>query len=112
MCTGGTPAFPYLAKWSCTVAAAPPPDVPVARTAAWAKTTMGNWGLNGLASDAGPIVAQFSSNFWTHRSLPVVVTLPVQESVLTTEISDAGAGLAVFAGPARQARADIAPRRR
>ena len=99
MCTDGTPASPYLAKWSCTVQAAPPPDVPVARTAAWATATMDNGGLGDLAGDAGPIVAQFSSNAWTHGSPPVVVTLLLQESVLTIEVSDAGAGLAVFAGP-------------
>lgn len=101
MCTGGTPASLYCAKWSCTVAAAPPPDVPVAQTAAWAKATMGNWGIGGLAGDGGAIVAQFSSNAMTHRSPTVVVTPPLQESVPTIEVSDAGAGLAVFAGPAR-----------
>jgi hypothetical protein len=34
MCTDGAPGSPYLAKWSCTVEAAPAPDVTVARTAA------------------------------------------------------------------------------
>src|SRR5271165_635139 len=99
MCTDGTPASPYLAKWSCTVQAAPPPDVAVARTAAWAKATMDTWGLGGLADDVGLIVAEFSSNAWTHGSPPVVVTLLLQESDLTIEVSDGGAGLAVFAGP-------------
>ena len=101
MCTDDTPASPYLAKWSCTVQAAPPPDVAVAvaRTAAWAKATMDTWGLGGLANDVGLIVAEFSSNAWTHGSPPVVVTLLLQESVLTIEVRDAGAGLTVFAGP-------------
>ena len=85
MCTNGTPVPPYLAKWSCTVQAAPAPDVAVAHTAAWARATMDNWGLGGLA--------------WTHGSPPVEVTLLLQDSVLTVEVSDAGAGLAVFAGP-------------
>ena len=34
MCTDGTPTSSYLAKSSCTVEAAPAPDVAVARTAA------------------------------------------------------------------------------
>ena len=99
MCTDGTPASPYLAKWSCTVEAAPPTDVAVARTAAWATATMDTWGLGGLADDVGLIVAELTSNAWTHGSPPAVVTLLLQESVLTIEVSDAGAGLAVFAGP-------------
>jgi hypothetical protein len=99
MYTDGTPASPYLAKWSCTIQAAPPPETAVARTAAWAKATMRHWGLGGLADDAGLIVAEFSSNAWTHGSPPVEVTLLLQEGVLTIEVSDAGAGLAVFAGP-------------
>ncbi len=99
MCTDGTPGSPYLAKWSCTIEAAPAPDVAVARAAAWAKATMDNWGLGGLADDVGLIVAEFSSNAWTHGSPPVEVTLLLQDSVLTVEVSDAGAGLAVFAGP-------------
>jgi hypothetical protein len=99
MCTDGTPASPYLAKWSCTVQAAPPAETAVARTAAWAKATMDHWGLGGLAGDVGLIVAEFSSNAWTHGSPPVEVTLLLQQSVLTIEVTDAGAGLAVFAGP-------------
>jgi anti-sigma regulatory factor (Ser/Thr protein kinase) len=99
MCTDGTPEAPYLAKWSCTVQAAPAPDAAVARTAAWARATMDNWGLGGLADDVSLIVAEFSSNAWTHGSPPVMVTLLLQDSVLTVEVSDAGAGLAVFAGP-------------
>jgi anti-sigma regulatory factor (Ser/Thr protein kinase) len=99
MCTDSTPVLPYLARWSCTVQAAPAPDVAVARTAAWARATMDNWGLGGLAGDVGLIVAEFSSNAWTHGSPPVEVTLLLQDSVLTVEVSDAGAGLAVFAGP-------------
>ena len=99
MCIDGTPASPYLAKWSCTVQAVPPPETAVARTAAWAKATMHHWGLGGLAGDVALIVAEFSSNAWTHGSPPVEVTLLLQESVLTIEVSDAGAGLAVFAGP-------------
>ena len=38
------------------------------------------------------------SSAWTHGSPPVEVTLLLQDSVLTIEVSDAGAGLAVFAG--------------
>ena len=52
MCTDSAPESPYLAKWSCTVQATPAPDVAIARTAAWAKTTMDNWGLGGLAASA------------------------------------------------------------
>ena len=98
MCIDGTPASPYLAKWSCTVQAVPPPETAVARTAAWAKATMHHWGLGGLADDVALIVAEFSSNAWTHGSPPVEVTLLLQESVLTIEVTDAGAGLAMFAG--------------
>ena len=61
---------------------------------------MDNWGLGDLADDVGLIVAEFSSNAWTHGSPPVEVTLLLQDSVLTVEVSDAGAGLAVFAWPA------------
>jgi anti-sigma regulatory factor (Ser/Thr protein kinase) len=99
MCTNGTPASSYLAKWSCAVEADPAPDGAVARTAAWARATMDNWGLGSLADDVGLIVAEFSSNAWTHGSPPVEVTLLLQDGVLTVEVSDAGAGLAVFAGP-------------
>jgi hypothetical protein len=99
MCTDGMPAFLYLAKWSCAVEAASPPDFAVARTAAWAKATMDNWALGSLADDVGLIVAEFSSNAWTHGSPPVVVTLLLPEGVPPSEVSDAGAGLAVFAGP-------------
>ena len=98
MCTDGTPASPYLAKWNCTVQAVPPSETAVARTAAWAKATMHHWGLGSLADDVALIVAEFSSSAWTHGSPPVEVTLLLQESVLTIEVSDAGAGLAVFAG--------------
>ena len=72
MCTDSTLGSPYLAKWSCTVQAAPAPDVAVARTAAWARATMGNWGLGSLAGDVGLIVAELSSNAWTHGSPPVM----------------------------------------
>jgi hypothetical protein len=99
MYTDGTPGSPYLAKWSCTVQAAPAPDAAVARTAAWASATMDHWGLGGLAGDVGLIVAELSSNAWTHGSPPVMVTLLLQDSALTVEVSDAGAGLAMFAGP-------------
>jgi len=99
MCTDGTPGSPYLAKWSCTIEATSAPDVAIARTAAWARTTMDHWGLGGLAGDAGLIVAEFSSNAWTHGSPPVEVTLLLHDSALTVEVSDTGAGLAVFAGP-------------
>jgi hypothetical protein len=74
-------------------------DVAVARTTAWARATMDHWGLGGLASDVALIVAEFSCNAWMHGSPPVTVTLLLQDSVLTVEVSDAGAGLAVFAGP-------------
>ena len=60
---------------------------------------MDHWGLGGLADDVGLVVAEFSSNAWTHGSPPVRVTLLLQDGVLTVEVSDAGAGLAVFAGP-------------
>jgi len=99
MCTDGTPASPYLATWSCTIRAATPPDIAVMRTAAWAKATMHHWGLGGLADDASLIVAELSSNAWTHGSPPVDVTILLQESDLIIEVRDAGAGLAVFAGP-------------
>ena len=99
MCTDRTPGSPYLAKWSCTVQTAPAPDAAVARTAAWARATMDHWGLGVLAGDVGLIVAEFSSNAWTHGSPPVEVTLLLQDSVLTVEVSDTGAGLALFAGP-------------
>jgi hypothetical protein len=36
---------------------------------------MDTWGLGGLAGDVGLIVAEFSSNAWTHGSPPVEVTL-------------------------------------
>ncbi len=68
MYTDGTPASPYLAKWSCTVQAAPPPDVAVVRTTAWARATMDNCGLGGLAEDVGLIVAEFSPDAWMHGS--------------------------------------------
>ena len=99
MSSDDIPATPYLAKWSCAVEAVPRLDFAVTRTAAWAKATMDNWALGGLADDVGLIVAEFSSNAWTHGSPPVVVTLLLQEDILTIEVSDAGAGLAVFAGP-------------
>jgi anti-sigma regulatory factor (Ser/Thr protein kinase) len=99
MRTDGIQGSSYLAKWSCTVEAAPATDVAVAHTAAWARVTMDHWGLGGLADDVGLIVAEFSSNAWTHGSPPVMVTLLLQDNVLTVEVSDAGAGLAVFAGP-------------
>jgi hypothetical protein len=99
MYTDGTPASPCVAKWSCTVETAPAPDAAVARTAAWARATMDNWGLGGLADDVALIVAEFSANAWRNGSPPVTVTLLLQDSVLTVEVTDAGAGLAVFAGP-------------
>ena len=88
--------------------------VAVAHTAAWARATMDNWGLGGLAGNVSLIVAEFSSNAWTHGNPPVEVTLLLQDSVLTVEVSDAGAGLAVFAGPRPLARRGRprSPRRR
>lgn len=99
MCTDGTPTSPCLERWSYAIEAPLRPDVAVAYTVAWAKATMDSCGLGGLADDVGLIVAEFSSNAWTHGSPPVVVTLLLQENILTIEVSDAGAGLAVFAGP-------------
>ncbi len=101
MCTDGTPGSPYRAKWSCTVQAAPAPDVTVTRTAAWARATMDHWGLGGLAGDVGLIVAEFSSNAWTHGSPPVTVTLLLQDSALTIEVSDTGPAWRCSPGPAR-----------
>ena len=98
MCIDGTPASPYLAKWSCTVQAPSPPQTAIARTAAWATATMHHWGLGNLADDVSLIVAEFTSSAWTHGSPPVEVTLLLQDSVLTIEVSDTGAGLAVFTG--------------
>ena len=105
MCTDGTPASPYLAKWNCTVQAVPPSETAVARTAAWAKATMHHWGLGSLADDVGLIVAEFSSSAWTHGSPPVEVTLLLQESVLTIEVSDAGPAWRCSPGPAPSVRA-------
>ena len=99
MSTNDTPATPYLAKWSCAIRGGASLDYAVTRTATWAKATMDNWALGGLADDVGLIAAEFSSNAWTHGSPPVMVTLLLHGSVLTIEVSDAGAGLAVFAGP-------------
>lgn len=96
MCTNGAPASTYLAQWNW-VADGGPPDVAVVRNAAWA--TAQNWGLGALADDVALIVAEFSSNAWTHGSPPIAVTLRLQESVLTIEVSDAGPGLALFTGP-------------
>ena len=58
-----------------------------------------NCGLDGLANVVGHIVAEMCASAWTHGSPPVVVALLLQESILTIEVSDAGAGLAGFAGP-------------
>ena len=98
MCIDGTSASPYLAKWSCTVQAVPP-----AGTRRRAHRSLGEGddaplGPRWPRRRGGLIVAEFSSNAWTHGSLPVEVTLLLQEGVLTIEVSDAGAGLAVFAG--------------
>jgi anti-sigma regulatory factor (Ser/Thr protein kinase) len=65
--------------------------------AAWG--TADNWGLGALADDVALIVAEFSSNAWTHGSPPIVATLWLHESVLIIEVSDAGPGLALFTGP-------------
>ena len=96
MCADGIPASPYLAQWSWVVDGGPP-DVAVVRNAARAAAQ--NWGLGVLADDVALIVAEFSSNAWTHGSLPIAVTLRLQEGVLTIEVSDAGPGLALFTGP-------------
>jgi anti-sigma regulatory factor (Ser/Thr protein kinase) len=96
MCIDGPPAYPYLAQWRWVIEGGPP-DVAVVRNAAWA--TANNWGLGALADDVALIVAEFSSNAWTHGSPPIVVTLRLQENVLIIEVSDAGPGLALFTGP-------------
>ena len=96
MCTNGTPVSTYLAQWRWVVEGGPP-DVAVVRNAAWA--TADNWGLGALADDIALIVAEFSSNAWTHGSPPIVVTLQLQESVLIIEVRDGGPGLALFTGP-------------
>jgi anti-sigma regulatory factor (Ser/Thr protein kinase) len=96
MCADGTPASPYLAQWSWVIDGGPP-DVAVVRDAAQA--TARNWGLGVLAADVALIVAEFSSNAWTHGSLPITVTLRLRDDVLTIEVSDAGPGLALFTGP-------------
>jgi anti-sigma regulatory factor (Ser/Thr protein kinase) len=95
MCANA-PASPYLAQWSWTVDGGPP-DVAAVRDAA--RGTARNWGLGALADDVALIVAEFSSNAWTHGDLPIAVTLRLQEDVLTIEVSDTGSGLAVFTGP-------------
>jgi anti-sigma regulatory factor (Ser/Thr protein kinase) len=96
MCADSTPASPYLAQWSWVINGGPP-DVAVVRDAA--QSTAHNWGLGVLAADVALIVAEFSSNAWTHGSLPITVTLRLQDGVLTIEVSDAGPGLALFTGP-------------
>jgi anti-sigma regulatory factor (Ser/Thr protein kinase) len=96
MCVNGTAVSPCLAQWSWVIDGGPP-DVAVVRAAAQA--TAHNWGLGVLAADVGLIVAEFSSNAWTHGSLPITVSLRLQERVLTIEVSDAGSGLALFTGP-------------
>lgn len=96
MCADGPPASLYLAQWSWVINGGPP-DVAVVRDAAQA--TVHNWGLGVLAADVALIVAEFSSNAWTHGSLPITVTLRLQDGVLTIEVSDAGSGLALFTGP-------------
>ena len=80
MCTDSTRGSPrpYLAKWSCTLEATPAPYVAVARTAAWGRgATMGNWGLGSPARDVGLIVAELSSNAWTHGSPPAWPGTPI-----------------------------------
>ena len=81
------------------------PKLAVARTAAWATATMDYWGLGNLADDVSLIVAEFTSSAWKHGSPPVVVTLLLQESVLTIEVSDTGPAWRYSPGPARSARA-------
>ena len=96
MCADSTPASPYLAQWNWVVDGGPP-DVAVVRDAA--RATAQNWGLGVLADDVALIVAEFSSNAWTHGGLPIAVALRLQEGVLTIEVSDKGPGLALFTGP-------------
>ena len=100
MYTDGTPTSPYLAKWSCTV------ETLRHRTSrrahcGRARATLDNWGLGGLANDVALIVAEFSSNAWTHGSPPVEVTLLLQDTVLTIEVSDAEPAWQYSPGPAR-----------
>jgi anti-sigma regulatory factor (Ser/Thr protein kinase) len=87
---------PYLAQWSWVIDGGPP-DVAVARDAAQA--TACNWGLGVLAADVALIVAEFSANAWTHGSLPISISLRLQDGILTIEVSDMGPGLALFIGP-------------
>ena len=88
-----------------------PPPSRVPRPGRGRRWTTG--GLGDLADDVGLIVAEFCSNAWTHGSPPVVVTLLLQDSVLTVEVSDAGAwpGGVRRAPPARRGR-PRSPRRR
>lgn len=94
MYADGIPAS--LAQWSWVVDGGPP-DVAIVRDAAQA--TAYNWGLRVLAADVALIVAEFSSNAWTHGNLPITVMLRLQEGVVTIEVRDAGPGLSMFAGP-------------
>jgi hypothetical protein len=98
MCTmdGAQPAPTYLAQWRHVVDAGPS-DVMVARTAAWA--TAHNWGLGALADDVALIVAEFGGDAWTNGHPPIVVTLRLDDGVLTIEVSDTSPGMPVFNGP-------------
>jgi len=98
MCTtdGAPPAPTYLAQWRHIVDAGPP-DVVVARTAAWA--TAHNWGLSMFADDVALIVAEFTSDAWTNGRPPIVVTLRLEDRALAIEVSDTAAGMPVFRGP-------------
>lgn len=96
MCVDSTPVSSCLAQWSWVIDGGPP-DVAVVRDASQAVAR--NWGLGVLAADVALIVAEFTSNAWTHGSVPITVTLRLQDGVLTIEVSDAGPGLTLFAGP-------------
>lgn len=96
MCVDSTPASSCLAQWSWVIDGGPP-DVAVVRDASQAVAH--NWGLGVLAADVALIVAEFTSNAWTHGSVPITVTIRLQDDVLTIEVSDAGPGLTLFAGP-------------
>ena len=93
---GAPPAPTYLAQWRHVVDAGPP-DVMVARTAAWA--TAHNWGLSAFADDVALIVAEFTGDAWTNGRPPIVVTLRLDDGALTIEVSDTGPGIPVFSGP-------------
>lgn len=94
MSTDSTPSAPaYHAQWRYVVDAGPP-DVAVARAAAWG--TVHSWGLGALADDIALIVAELSANAWVHGRPPVVIMLRLEENSVLVSVSDAGPGTPVF----------------